>query len=95
MMFTVTIEMSYVVVGLLVLGFVPYWIGKVRAGRGWRREVRAAFWSLNITLRRDLTVRNWSLRIILIEKLRDKIWGAVGKLKAIFWAIIEQLGQAE
>ena len=74
---------TYMMIGLVVLGFVPWWVRRVRVRGGWRQEIKATFWSVTITRktrRNGQKSTSWTVRVALIEKLRDVIWAIVSQL---------------
>jgi hypothetical protein len=69
----------------LAAGLIPYHIEKQQPTRRERVvTIRALFWSLEVRTRRIRRTRrtDWTLRIPLIERVRDAIWAAVTRLKA-------------
>lgn len=61
----------------LVLGLMPYRIYKQCLPGGLRYiEIRALFWTFNIK-QRPSGHHDWTLRVPLIEKLRQAVWAAV------------------
>lgn len=70
---------SQVWIGLLV-GLVPYQVERRQAGQRVRLTVRALFWSLEG--RRSSARRwRWTLRVALIERVRNAAWAAVERLR--------------
>ena len=64
----------------LLLGILPYRIQRQHQTGGERTlEIRALFWTLTIH-RRWNGRHDWTLRIPLIDKLRDAIWAAILRL---------------
>lgn len=65
----------------LAVGLVPHRIQRRWLAGGERKlEVRAMFWS--VTLHRQRGGRyNWTVRVPLIERLRDVAWAAVMRLR--------------
>lgn len=66
---------------LLMAGLLPFDSRRGKEGTGTRKVIRATFWSLTIRRRRDGSLRSWSLRVLLIERLRQVIWAVVEQLK--------------
>lgn len=65
----------------LVVGLVPYRIEKrCLAGHVRTLEVRALFWSLTVRLRSSGR-HDWTVRVPLIERLRDAVWAAVTQMR--------------
>lgn len=68
----------------LVVGLAPYQIERQRPSRYARRvTIRALFWTLEVRTRRVRRQRltDWTLRIPLIERVRDAVWAAVTRLR--------------
>jgi hypothetical protein len=75
----------------LAAGLVPYHIEKRYPSRHDRVvTIRALFWTLEIRTRwlrpthrgrRSRRYTDWTLRIPLIERVRDAVWAAVMRLK--------------
>lgn len=75
----------------LAAGLVPYHIEKTLPSRRERLiTIRALFWTLEVHTRWLRAARRgrrgrrrtaWTLRIPLIERLRDAVWAAVTRLK--------------
>ena len=65
----------------LILGLVPYHTARKRLADGSRLiQVRALFWSFE-TRRPPKGPRNWTLHLILIERLRGTLWAVVDYLR--------------
>lgn len=65
----------------LVVGLVPYHVKKAYLSGGKSTlEVRALFWSLRM-LRRRSGRTDWSVRIPLVERLRETIWAVVAQFR--------------
>lgn len=59
----------------IVVGFIPYLVKRQRAKGGHVLEVRALFWSV------QYTSRQWTIRVPLIERLRNTIWTVIMHLR--------------
>jgi hypothetical protein len=65
----------------LAVGLVPYRIQRRWGPRGQRTlDVRALFWSLTVHRRRSGRL-DWTLRVPIIERLRDAAWAAAQRLR--------------
>ena len=65
----------------LIVGLIPYSITRTHRAGGTRTlEVRALFWSFTMQ-RRSKGRRDWTIRIPLIERLRDAVWTALARLR--------------
>ena len=61
----------------VVVGCIPYVVKKQRTKGGYILEVRALFWSLY------RTDKQWTIRVSLIERLRQTIWTVIMHLRAV------------
>ena len=69
----------------LAAGLLPYHIENRVPSRHERAvTIRALFWTLEVRTRRTRRTRrtDWTLRIPLIERVRDAVWAAVMRLKS-------------
>lgn len=65
----------------LILGLVPYRIHKQHLPGSLRLiEIRALFWTCNVK-QRPSGRHDWTVRVPLIEKLRQAVWAAVMQFK--------------
>jgi hypothetical protein len=65
----------------LAVGLVPYRIAWKHLAGGVRLlEIRALFWSLELRLRRSGR-HDWTVRVPLVERVRDAVWSAVMRLR--------------
>lgn len=65
----------------LAVGLVPYRVARKHLAGGVRSlEVRALFWSLTVRLRQSGR-HDWTVRVPLVERLRDAVWSAVMRLR--------------
>jgi hypothetical protein len=60
----------------LIIGLIPYYINQQQMKKRWILQVRALFWSLEIHHSQNRRNR-WSLRIPLIERLRNACWATI------------------
>ena len=67
----------------LVVGFIPYYVNKQQMGNGWILQVRALFWSLEID-RQQVRRNRWTLRVPLIERLRNAVCASIMHLRGDF-----------
>lgn len=65
----------------LAVGLVPYRIARKHLAGGVRLlEIRALFWSLTVRLRPSGR-HDWTVRVPLVERMRDAVWAAVMRLR--------------
>jgi hypothetical protein len=65
----------------LAVGLVPYRIARKHLAGGVRLlEIRALFWSLTVRLRHSGR-HDWTVRVPLVERMRDAVWAAVMRLR--------------
>jgi hypothetical protein len=65
----------------LAVGLVPYRVARKHlAGGGHLLEIRALFWSLELR-RRQSGRHDWTVRVPLVERVRDAVWSAVMRLR--------------
>jgi hypothetical protein len=67
---------------LLAVGLVPYRVARKHLAGGVRLlEMRALFWSLELRLRQSGR-HDWTVRVPLVERVRDAVWSAVMRLRS-------------
>lgn len=65
----------------LLLGILPYRIAMDdKVGSAYSLSIRALFWAVTIE-RHWYGDVEWSIRVPLIERLRDAVWAAVMRLR--------------
>jgi hypothetical protein len=65
----------------LAVGVVPHSVKRKHLRGGVRTvEVRALFWSLELRLRQSGR-HDWTVRVPLVERMRDAVWSAVMRLR--------------
>jgi hypothetical protein len=75
-----TVNANELWIGLAV-GLLPYRIRRrYLPGGTWTLEVRALFWSVSLRARPSGR-HDWTLRLPLVERLRDAAWAALLRLR--------------